>query len=125
MMLLHVPELRRPLGHRLMMKNFNRRDWLFNVTYFDGALAPLLDSNARKCRIKYHPRDMSAVFVELPTGGHLRLPCADLGRPAVTLWEQRAAPSAGIPCAMRAEPWPASPARCARRAAPTWTRRRC
>jgi putative transposase len=34
---------------------------------------------------------MSAVFVELPAGGHLRLPCADLGRPAVTLWEQRAA----------------------------------
>ena len=70
-----------------------RRDGvrLFNVTYFDGALAPLLDSNARKCRIKYDPRDMSAVFVELPTGGHLRLPCADLGRPAVTLWEQRAA----------------------------------
>jgi putative transposase len=29
--------------------------------------------------------------VELPGGGHLRLPCADLGRPAVTLWEQRAA----------------------------------
>ena len=70
-----------------------RRDGvrLFNVTYFDGALAPLLDSNARTCRIKYDPRDMSAVFVELPTGGHLRLPCADLGRPAVTLWEQRAA----------------------------------
>ena len=70
-----------------------RRDGvrLFNVTYFDGTLAPLLDSNARKCRIKYHPRNMNAVFVELPTGGHLRLPCADLGRPAATLWEQRAA----------------------------------
>jgi hypothetical protein len=80
---------------------------------------------ARKCRIKYHPHNMSAVFVELPTGGHLRLPCADLGRPATTLWEQRAAPSAGIPRAMRAEPWPAAPAGCARRAAPMWTRRRC
>ena len=64
---------------------------LFNVTYFDGALAPLLDGTVRKCRIKYDPRNMSAVFVELPTGGHLRVPCADLGRPAVTLWEQRAA----------------------------------
>jgi putative transposase len=38
----------------------------------------------------YDPRDMSAVFVELPTRGHL-VPCADLGCPAVTLWEQRAA----------------------------------
>jgi putative transposase len=64
---------------------------LFNVTYFDGALAPLLDGNPRKCRIKYDPRNMSTVFVELPAGGHLRIPCADLGRPAVTLWEQRAA----------------------------------
>lgn len=34
---------------------------------------------------------MSAVFVEVPGGGHLRVPCADLGRPPVTLWEQRAA----------------------------------
>jgi putative transposase len=46
---------------------------LFNVTYFDGALASLLDSPARTCRIKYDPRNMSAVFVELPTGGHLGL----------------------------------------------------
>jgi len=70
-----------------------RRDGvhLFNVTYFDGTLAPLLDSNERSCRVKYDPRDMSAVFVELTAGGHLRIPCADLGRPAVTLWEQRLA----------------------------------
>ena len=64
---------------------------LFNVTYFDGTLAPLLDSGERSCRVKYDPRDMSAVFVELAGGGHLRIPCADLGRPPVTLWEQRAA----------------------------------
>jgi putative transposase len=64
---------------------------LFNVTYFDGTLASLLDSNECSCRVKYDPRDMSAVFVELPAGGHLRIPCADLGRPAVTLWEQRLA----------------------------------
>jgi putative transposase len=64
---------------------------LFNVTYFDGTLAPLLDSGERSCRVKYDPRDMSAVFVELAGGGHLRIPCADLGRPPSTLWEQRAA----------------------------------
>jgi putative transposase len=61
------------------------------VTYFDGALAPLLDRADRRCRVKYDPRSMDAVFVELPEGGHLRVPCADLGRPVVTLWEQRAA----------------------------------
>ena len=64
---------------------------LFNVSYFDGALASLLDSPARTCRIKYDPRNMSAVFVERPTGSHLRVPCADLSRPAVTLWEQQTA----------------------------------
>ncbi len=64
---------------------------LFNVTYFDGALAPLLDSAGRKLRIKYDPRNMGAVFVELPTGGHLRVPYADLARPPISLWELRAA----------------------------------
>jgi putative transposase len=64
---------------------------LFNVAYFDGALAPLLDRPNRRCRIKYDPRSMDAVFVELPEGGHLRVPCADLGRPPISLWEQRAA----------------------------------
>jgi putative transposase len=77
-----------PFEERMIRRDGVR---LFNVTYFDGALAPLLDGNARKVRVKYDPRNMSAVFVELPGGGHLRLPCADLGRPAVTLWEQRAA----------------------------------
>jgi putative transposase len=77
-----------PFEERIIRRDGVR---LFNVTYFDGALAPLLDANARKVRVKYDPRNISAVFVELPAGGHLRLPCADLGRPAVTLWEQRAA----------------------------------
>ena len=64
---------------------------LFNVVYFDGALASLLDRADRRCRVKYDPRSMDAVFVELPDCGHLRVPCADLGRSAVTLWEQRLA----------------------------------
>ena len=70
-----------------------RRDGvhLFNVAYYDGALAPLLDRAERRCRVKYNPRDMSAVFVEVLGGGYLRVPSADLSRPPVTLWEQRAA----------------------------------
>ena len=64
---------------------------LFNTLYFDGALAPLLDRADRRCRVKYDPHSMDAVFVELPEGGHLRILCADLGRPALSLWEQRAA----------------------------------
>jgi putative transposase len=42
---------------------------LFNVTYFDGALTSLLDRADRRCRVKYDPRSMDAVFVELPEGG--------------------------------------------------------
>ena len=74
-------------------KRVGRRDGvrLFNVAYYDGALAPLLDRSERRCRVKYNPLDMSAVFVEVPGGGHLRVPTADLSRPPVTLWEQRAA----------------------------------
>jgi putative transposase len=70
-----------------------RRDGvrLFNIQYFDGALAPLLESPNRKHRVKFQPRDISAVFIELPQGGHIRTPYADLGRPPVSLWEQRLA----------------------------------
>lgn len=70
-----------------------RRDGLrlFNVFYQDGALAHLVDAGGAKVRIKYDPRDLSAVFAELPSGGHARVPYADLGRPPVTLWEHREA----------------------------------
>ncbi|KAA5608271.1 Mu transposase C-terminal domain-containing protein [Rhodovastum atsumiense] len=70
-----------------------RRDGvrLFNILYQDGALAHLVDRDVGRLRVKYDPRDLSAVFVELPTGGHVRVPYADLGRPAITLWEHREA----------------------------------
>jgi putative transposase len=77
-----------PFEERIVRRDGVR---LFNVVYYDGTLAPLLDSAERKCRVKYNPRDMSAVFVEVAGRGHLRVPCADLGRPPMTLWEQRAA----------------------------------
>ena len=70
-----------------------RRDGvrLFNVLYQDGALAHLVDGGGCKLRVKYDPRDLSAVFVELAAGDHIRVPYADMGRPAVTLWEHRLA----------------------------------
>ncbi len=46
----------------------------------------LVDRGGGGRRVKYDPRDLSAVFVELPTGDHIRVPYADIGRPAVTLW---------------------------------------
>jgi putative transposase len=79
-----------------------RRDGvrLFNVLYQDGALAHLVDGGGARLRVKYDPRDLSAVYVELPAGEHVRVPYADLGRPAVTLWEHRLAAKR-----LRAEGW--------------------
>jgi putative transposase len=70
-----------------------RRDGirLFNIFYQDGALAHLVDEGGVRLRVKYDPRDLSAVFVELPEGDHIRVPYADISRPAVTLWEHRQA----------------------------------
>ena len=70
-----------------------RRDGvhLFNITYQDGGLAHLVDNGLGKLRIKYDPRDLAAVFVELPTGAHVRVPYADIGRQSITLWEHREA----------------------------------
>jgi putative transposase len=70
-----------------------RRDGirLFNIHYQDGALAHLVDSGIGKLRIKYNPRDLSAVFVDVPDADYIRVPYADLRRPPITLWEHRAA----------------------------------
>ncbi len=70
-----------------------RRDGvrLFGITYQDGALAHLVDQGPAKLRIKYDPRDLSAVFVELPSGEHARVPYADIGHQPITLWEHREA----------------------------------
>ncbi|MBB2170363.1 DDE-type integrase/transposase/recombinase [Gluconacetobacter aggeris] len=70
-----------------------RRDGvrLFNIQYQDGALAHLLGQPATKMRVKYDPRNLAAVFVELPDGDHVRVPYADLRRAPITLWEHREA----------------------------------
>ncbi len=70
-----------------------RRDGvhLFGIVYQDGALAHLVDHGFGKLRVKYDPRDLSAVFVELPGGEHVRVPYADISRQPITLWEHREA----------------------------------
>ncbi len=50
-----------------------------------------MDRGPGKLRVKYDPRDLSAVFVELPAGDHVRVPYADLGRRSITRWEHREA----------------------------------
>jgi putative transposase len=63
---------------------------LFGIHYYDGALASLIGTGT-KLRVKYDPRDLGAVFAEMPGGGHLRVPYADFARPMITLWEHRQA----------------------------------
>ncbi len=93
-------ELRDPADSAALLHNFLpfeervvRRDGvrLFNIHYQDGALAHLVDRGPVKARVRYDPRDLSAVFVETPAGGDVRVPYADLGRPPITLWEHREA----------------------------------
>jgi putative transposase len=62
---------------------------LFNIGYSDPELATLLGRPERKRRIKYDPRDMSAVFVEMPDGSHIRASLTNPDRPPYSLWEQR------------------------------------
>jgi len=77
-----------PFEERLIRRDGVR---LFNVLYQDGALAHLVNCGHAKLRIKYDPRDLSAVFVELSQGEHIWVPYADVSRPAITLWEHRQA----------------------------------
>jgi putative transposase len=51
----------------------------------------LVDRGPGKLRVKYDPRDLSAVFVELPAGDHARVPYADISRLPIKLWEHREA----------------------------------
>ncbi|GBQ28874.1 transposase [Gluconacetobacter sacchari DSM 12717] len=77
-----------PYEERLVRRDGVR---LFNIQYQDGTLAHLLDQAPGRLRVKYDPRDLSAVFVELPGGDHVRVPYADLRRGPITLWEHREA----------------------------------
>lgn len=63
---------------------------LHNISYWSDGFAPWLGRCDDKVLVRYDPRDLSRVFVKL--GGHyLVAPTRNLGRPAITLWEQKAA----------------------------------
>ena len=62
---------------------------LFNIMYYDDALASVLDSTHRKRRVKYNPGNMSTVFIEMSDRSHLPVRYADLRRPPISLWEHR------------------------------------
>lgn len=63
---------------------------LFHIRYWSNELRWLMGPSKRKVTIKYDPRDLSLVFVKT-VDGIIEARPADLTRPAITLWEQRAA----------------------------------
>ena len=66
---------------------------LFNRPYQDGAGASHRGGAGRggagRLRVNCDPCAPSAAFVEMPTGGHARVPYADLRWPQITLCEHR------------------------------------
>jgi putative transposase len=63
---------------------------LFHIRYWADDLRWLMGRESRKFTLKYDPRDLSRIFV-LTEEGIIEARPADLTRPAITLWEHRAA----------------------------------
>jgi putative transposase len=63
---------------------------LFHIRYWSDELRWLMGQETRKYTLKYDPRDLSRIFV-LTEEGIIEARPADLTRPAITLWEHRAA----------------------------------
>ena len=62
---------------------------LFNIRYWSDELRRLM-GQGEKVTIKYDPRDLSRVFVRVDDG-YVETRPADVTRPAIALWEHRAA----------------------------------
>jgi putative transposase len=63
---------------------------LFHIRYWSDELRRLMGRSPDKVTIKYDPRDLSRVFVKLAEG-YVEAHPADFTRPAIALWEHRAA----------------------------------
>lgn len=61
---------------------------LFNTHYWDDALSCHYTRRGGKLPVRWDPRDLSRIWLELPDGDHLEVPYRDLRRPAITRWEQ-------------------------------------
>lgn len=63
---------------------------LFHIRYWSDELRWRMGKESHKFTLKYDPRDLSRIFV-LTEDGIIEARPADLTRPAITLWEHRAA----------------------------------
>lgn len=64
---------------------------LFRTHYWDDALSCWYTRPGQTMPVRWDPRDLSRIWLELPHGEHLEVPYRDLRRPAITRWEQREA----------------------------------
>jgi len=63
---------------------------LFHIRYWHSVFTVWRDDR-RAVRVRYHPEDLSRVYVSADGRNYVEAHYADLRRPAITLWEQRAA----------------------------------
>jgi putative transposase len=70
-----------------------RRDGihLFNIRYWSDALRADIGRTKDPLTVKYDPRDISRIFVQRWNGHWVEARYRDLRRPAISLWEYRAA----------------------------------
>lgn len=64
---------------------------LFNTHYWDDALTCWYTRRGQRMPVRWDPRDLSRIWLELPDGEHLEIPYRDIRRPAITRWEQKMA----------------------------------
>lgn len=64
---------------------------LFRTHYWDDALSCWYTRPGQTMPVRWDPRDLSRIWLELPHGEHLEVPYRDLRRPPITRWEQREA----------------------------------
>lgn len=63
---------------------------IFYIRYWHPVFAVWREQR-RKVRVRYHPEDLSRVYVSADGKNYVEARYADLRRPPISLWEQRAA----------------------------------
>ncbi len=63
---------------------------IFHIRYWHPVFTVWRDDR-RVVRVRYHPEDLSRVYVSADGRHYVEARYADLRRPSITLWEQRAA----------------------------------
>jgi putative transposase len=78
-----------PLAHRSIQADGLT---IFYIRYWNPVFVVWREQRQR-VRVRYHPEDLSRIFVSADGRNYVQANYADLRRPRITLWEQRAAVS--------------------------------